>query len=202
MINAVLFDLDGVLLDSFETWASLVDAAARHFGHPPVTREAFRAVYGQPTASDVERFFPDQTVESVEAYYEAHFAEHAGAAEVAPEAAGVLATLAARGVLTAVITNTPSGLARQMLEAASLAPDAVVGSSDVPKAKPAPDMVFRACEVLGVEPWDALVVGDSPYDKEAAAAAGAPFAGVGGIAGNYTLSDLRQVLDVVEGTFG
>ena len=201
MINAVLFDMDGVLLDSFEAWASLVDAAAHHFGHPPVTRESFRAVYGQPTQDDVDRFFPGQTVETVEAYYEAHFAEHAGAAVVAPASAGVLAALDVRGVPTAVITNTPSALARQILEAASLAPNAVVGGSDVPKPKPAPDIVFRACELLGVEPWDALVVGDSPYDKQAAAAAGAPFAGIRGIAGNYTLSDLRQVLDIVEGTF-
>ena len=201
MINAVLFDLDGVLLDSFEAWASLVDAAARHFGHPSVSREGFRAVYGGPTQGDIDHFIPGQTVESVEAYYEAHFAEHAGAAEVVPGALDVLAALDRQGVPTAVITNTPSGLARQMLERASLAPHAVVGGSDVPKAKPAPDMIFRACELLGVEPWDALVVGDSPYDKEAAAAAGAPFAGIGGIAGNFTLSDLRQVLDIVEGTF-
>ena len=201
MINAVLFDLDGVLLDSFEAWASLVDAAARHFGHPPVKREAFRAVYGQPTQTDVDHFFPGQTVESVEAYYEAHFAEHAGAAEVVPGALDVLAALDRQGVPTAVVTNTPSALARQMLERASLAPHAVVGGSDVPKAKPAPDMIFRACELLGVEPWDALVVGDSPYDKEAAAAAGAPFAGIGGIAGTFALSDLRQVLDIVAGTF-
>ena len=201
MINAVLFDMDGVLLDSFEAWASLLDAAARHFGNPPVTREAFRAVYGQSTQVDVDRFFPGQTVESVEAYYEAHFAEHAGAVEVDPGAADILAALDRQGVPTAVITNTPSALARQMLERASLVPNAVVGGSDVPQPKPAPDMVFRACELLAVEPWDALVVGDSDYDKQAAAAAGAPFAGIGGIAGNYTLRDLHQVLDVVEGTF-
>ncbi|MCH7607253.1 MAG: HAD family phosphatase [Chloroflexi bacterium] len=201
MINAVLFDMDGVLIESFEAWASLVDDAARHFGHPSVTREAFRAVYGKPTQSDVDLFFPDQTVGTVEAYYEAHFAEHAAAAEVMPGAVEVLAALERQGVPTAVVTNTPSGLARQMLESASLAPNAVVGGSDVPDAKPAPDMIFRACELLGVEPWDALVVGDSPYDKQAAAAAGAPFAGIGGIEGNFTLSGLHQVLDIVEGTF-
>ena len=201
MIIAVLFDMDGVLMDSFEAWASLVDAAARHFGHPPVSREAFRAVYGQPTQSDVDHFFPDQTVGTVEAYYEAHFAEHAGAAAVMPGAVELLAALERQGVPTAVITNTPSGLARQMLASASLAPYAVLGGSDVPDAKPAPDMVFRACELLGVEPWDALVVGDSPYDKQAAASAGAPFAGIGGIDGNFTLSGLHQVLEIVEGTF-
>ena len=201
MINAVLFDMDGVLMESFEAWASLVDAAARHFGHPSVTREAFRAVYGKPTQSDVDLFFPDQTVGAVEAYYEAHFAEHAAAAVVMPGAVEVLAALERQGVPTAVVTNTPSGLARRMLESASLAANAVVGGSDVPNAKPAPDMVFRACELLGVEPWDTLVVGDSPSDKQAAAAAGAPFAGIGGIDGNFTLSDLHQVLDIVEGTF-
>ena len=201
MINAVLFDLDGVLLDSFEAWASLVDAAARHFGHAPVTIEAFRAIYGQPTQSDVDHFMPGETVEAVEAYYEAHFAEHASAARVAPGAPELLAALEQRGVPTAVVTNTPSPLARQMLEAASLIPNAVVGGSDVAAPKPAPDIIFRACEVLGVEPWDALVVGDSAYDKQAAAAAGAPFAGVGGLQGNYTLTELRQVLDVVDGTF-
>ena len=201
MINAVLFDMDGVLLDSFEAWASLVDAAAHHFGHPPVTREAFRAAYGGPTQGDVDRFFPDQTVESVEAYYEAHFAEHAGSVRVMRGAVEVIQTLDGLGVATAVITNTPSTLARQALEGASLVPNALVSGGDVAAPKPAPDVIFRACEVLGVEPWDALVVGDSDYDKEAAAAAGAPFAGIGGIQGNYTLSDLRQVLAIVEGTF-
>ena len=200
MINAVLFDMDGVLLDSFEAWASLMDAAAHHFGHPPVSREAFRAVYGQPTQGDVDRFFPDQTVESVEAYYAAHFAEHAGSVRVMPGAVEVIQTLDGLAVPTAVITNTASALARDTLEAASLMPNALVSGSDVAAPKPAPDVIFRACEVLGVEPWDALVVGDTDYDKQAAAAAGAPFAGVGGIQGNYTLSDLRQVLSVVDGT--
>ena len=155
MINAVLFDMDGVLLESFEAWASLVDAAARHFGHPPVTREAFRAVYGQPTQADVDHFFPGETVEGVEAYYEAHFAEHAAAAVVMPGAADVLTALERQGVPTAVITNTPSGLARQMLERASLAPNAAVGASDVPQEKPAPHLVFRAFASAGADPWAA-----------------------------------------------
>jgi HAD superfamily hydrolase (TIGR01549 family) len=199
--DAVLFDMDGVLLESFDAWAALMDATARHFGHAPVTPEAFRAVYGQPTSEDVRIFFPSQTVERVEAYYEAHFAEHAAAARVNPAAAGVLERLRLKGYRTAVITNTPSPLARQMLAAAGLEPDAIIGGSDVPEPKPAPDIIFHACALLGVEPWDVLVVGDSAYDQQAAAGAGAPFAGIGGIEGNFTISALEQVVDIVEGDF-
>jgi HAD superfamily hydrolase (TIGR01549 family) len=199
--DAVLFDMDGVLLESFDAWAALMDAAARHFGHAPVTPEAFRAVYGQPTSEDVRLFFPSQTVERVEAYYEAHFAEHAAAARVNPAAQGVLERLRLKGYRTAVVTNTPSPLARQMLTAAGLEPDVIVGGSDVEEAKPAPDIIFRACELLGVEPWDALMVGDSPYDQQAAAGAGTPFAGIGGLVGNFTITALEQVVDIVEGDF-
>ena len=65
--------MDGVLVDSFEAWVRLVDAAARHFGCPPVGRERFRAHYGQSDEEDVQAFFPGQTVELVAAYYGAHF---------------------------------------------------------------------------------------------------------------------------------
>ncbi len=198
-LQAVLFDMDGVLLDSFEAWLSLMNATARHFGYPPVPRDHFRSVYGQPTSADVAAYFPDQTVESVEAYYDAHFHEHAAANKVNPEAASVIEALKERGLGVGVITNTPSSLARQILQSAALEPDVVVGGSDVAKAKPAPDVIFRACEMLGVEPWDALVVGDSRYDKQAAAAAGAPFVGIGGIEGNFTIKDLGQVLGIVDG---
>jgi HAD superfamily hydrolase (TIGR01509 family) len=197
--RAVLFDMDGVLLESFEAWLSLMNATARYFGHPPVTREHFQSVYGQPTSADVVAYFPDQTVESVEAYYDEHFHEHAGASKMNAEAAPVIDALKDRGLGVAVITNTPSSLARQMLTAARLEPDIIVGGSDVPKAKPAPDIIFRACELLDVEPWDALVVGDSRFDKQAAAAAGSPFVGIGGIQGNFSIERLRQVLDIVDG---
>ncbi|MEX2598972.1 MAG: HAD family hydrolase [Dehalococcoidia bacterium] len=197
--RAVLFDMDGVLMHSFEAWLSLMNAAAKHFGRPPISRDSFRAVYGQPTSADVEMYFPTQTEEEVEAYYDAHFHEHASASEVSPEAAPVMEALKERGLGVAVITNTPSSLAKQMLDAASLEPDVLIGGSDVPNAKPAPDIIFRACELLGVEPWDVLVVGDSRYDKQAAAAAASPFAGIGGLGGNFTIQDLQQVLDIVDG---
>ncbi len=199
MIHAVLFDFDGVLLDSFDAWLALMNAAAVHFGHPPISAEAFRKANGQSTQVDVDSFYPDQTVESIEAFYREHFSEYAGAAKVDPQAHSVIQALDDRELLSAVITNTHSLIARPLLKAAGLLPHALVAADDVAKPKPAPDMIFRACEVLGAEPWDALVVGDSRFDRQAAASAGSPFAGIHGITGNFTISELREVLDIVDG---
>lgn len=197
MIQAVLFDLDGVLVDSFEAWLNLMNAAAQQFGCPPVERDRFRALYGQPTEDDVRTFFPGRTVAEVESFYTEHFGEFSQHVRSAPEAPHVLMILRHQGIRTGVITNTPSSLAREILKSANVQAEVVVGSNDVAKAKPAPDMVYRACELLGVSPSEALVVGDSPYDRQAAAAAGARFAGLG-TEGEVTLQQLSGVLELVE----
>jgi len=192
----VLFDLDGVLVNSFEAWWQLLNATARHLGYPPIEREQFQAVYGQPTEEDVRAFFPGQSVERVEGYYSAHFAEYSRYVQPMATAAEVVSALRQRGFRTAVITNTPSGLAREILSRAGITPDAVVGGDDVAKAKPAPDMVVLACHQLGIAPSEAVVVGDSRYDEQAAAAAGAPFVGLG-LTAPQSVDSLAGLLDLL-----
>lgn len=199
--KAVFFDMDGVLLDSFEAWLAVLNAAANEFGYPSITQEAFRAVWGAPTQADIAAFFPNHTVAEVEAFYAPNFASHAQAATPLPGAKRVLDDLARQGVPTAVITNTHSSIARPLLESLDLIPHALIAADNVAHPKPAPDMIYRGCEVLNVEPWDIVVVGDSASDQQAAAAAGVPFAGFGGIAGNYTIARLEDVLAIVDGTY-
>jgi beta-phosphoglucomutase-like phosphatase (HAD superfamily) len=76
---------------------------------------------------------------------------------------------------------------------AGASPDALVGGTDVPRPKPAPDMVLLACERLGAPPARSWVVGDTAFDREAARAAGARFAGLG-LEGDLTLSRLTDLL--------
>jgi HAD superfamily hydrolase (TIGR01549 family) len=161
-----------VLIDSYEVWFQLLNETSRAFGGIAISRQVMRDGWGQGIAADVERFFPHKSVAETEAYYHAHFMEHAQHLRVDPDARAVTAELRRRGFRQAVITNTPSKLARQILEAAALELDTVVGGTDVPNAKPAPDMVREACRRLGVAEAEALVVGDSRYDLEAARAAG------------------------------
>lgn len=178
MKRAVLFDLDGVLVDSYEVWFQAMNAVARELACPPISPEAFADSWGQGVEQDVERFFPDCTIAELERRYERAYPEHLEHLRVDPDAAGLLAALRERGLGTALITNTPAGLARTILERAGLCLDAVVGGTDVPRGKPAPDMVLRACALLDVAPDAAVVVGDTAYDRDAAAAAGVDFIGV------------------------
>jgi HAD superfamily hydrolase (TIGR01549 family) len=111
-------------------------------------------------------------VAETEAHYHAHFMEHASHLRVDPDARAVTRELRRRGLRQALITNTPSPLAREILAHAGLDLDDVVGGTDVPNAKPEPDMVREACRRLGVTSNEAIVVGDSRYDLEAARGAG------------------------------
>jgi HAD superfamily hydrolase (TIGR01509 family) len=180
-VEAVLFDLDGVLIRSYEVWFRLMNGAADHFGRPAISRDTFRGCWGQGVQEDVRRFFAGRSVEEVEAYYDGHFMDHAEHLEVDPDAATVIASLRERGVRLGVITNTPAELARAILARAGLAVDFVVGGTDVPEAKPAPDMVLRACRLA--------------YDRAAARSAGVRFAGLQ-LDGDVTLTRLRDVLDL------
>jgi phosphoglycolate phosphatase/AHBA synthesis associated protein len=196
--RAVLFDLDGVLIDSYHVWFAVLNAVATDFGYPAVDAEAFRAGWGQGIQADALRFFPRHTVAELERLYDERFERHLEQLVVAEEVPAVFAALRRRGTGTAVITNTPGPLAHTLVARAGATPDVVVGGTDVPRAKPAPDMVLHACARLGVRPAEAWVVGDSPFDRDAALAAGARFAGLG-IEGELTLARLGELLARIEG---
>jgi HAD superfamily hydrolase (TIGR01509 family) len=196
-LRAVLWDLDGVLIDSYEVWFHLLNETARAFGAAPVSREVFADGWGQGIEKDVE-LFPGRTIPEIEAYYHAHFMNHATHLRVDPDARAVIAALRAAGLGQALITNTPGPLAKRILDSAGLELDLVVGGTDVPRGKPAPDMVLEACRLLRVAPAEALVVGDSRYDRDAAAAAKVRFVGLR-IDGDRRIERLGELLDAPSG---
>mgnify|MGYP006162045101 CR=1 FL=1 len=194
MISAVLFDMDGVLVDSFNGWLALVNSAANHFGRAPISRDEFLKVYGQSTQLDVELFFPLQSVEEVDGYYETQLGILAENVKLMPGAKKTLEKITSRGIGTAVITNTGGGLARSILGKLELHPQYIVGGDEVVNAKPAPDMLVLACELLGVSTADVVMVGDSRFDVEAAFAAGVNSIGVNGIKGDYSIDSMDDLL--------
>jgi phosphoglycolate phosphatase/AHBA synthesis associated protein len=198
-LRAILFDLDGVLIDSYQVWFHVMNGVAAALGYPEVSAEQFHASWGQGIEADVEKFFPRHGIPAIERCYDAEYPRHLARLEVAADAAPLLAALHERGLRTAVVTNTPSPLTRRILAHAALEPDDVVGGTDVPHPKPAPDMVLLACERLGLATGEVLFVGDSRYDREAAAAAGVRFVGLG-IDGDLRIDALAELDEVAFGS--
>lgn len=174
-IRAVLFDMDGVLVDSYDAWFHLMNAAARDLGYPAISRERFREVWGQGPDLDVELFFTRHTVVQIEQYYNRRFQDYAQYVRPNPHAKKVFSELRRRGVRIAVITNTPSPIAGEILRRVGIEPDVLVGGTDVPRGKPAPDMVLEAMDLLQVTKTQSVLVGDSHFDREAAQGAGIRF---------------------------
>ena len=191
--RALLFDLDGVLVDSYEVWFRLLNAVAREFDYPAISRAAFQEGWGQGIEADARLLFPRHGVPELERIYAERFEQHLAGLAVADGVPALFEALRARGLGSAVITNTPAPMARALVARAGATPDVLVGGTDVPRAKPAPDMVLHACARLGVAPSSAWVVGDTEFDGAAARAAGAGFAGLG-IEGDVTLARLADLL--------
>ena len=197
--DAVLLDMDGVLLRSEEVWFALLTRLRRDLGYPALDRATFDRLWGQGVQADVEILFPRQTVDELSALYAAHFLDHVERLDVEAGGPPLVARLRAAGVATAVVTNTPQPLAGTLLARAGVAVDVVIAGTDAPRPKPWPDPVLLACERLGVAPARALMVGDTAYDAQSAAAAGAAFCGFGGIEAPLVASSLAEVGDMVLG---
>jgi phosphoglycolate phosphatase/AHBA synthesis associated protein len=197
-LAAVLFDMDGVLLRSEEAWLRVLEEAGRHFRGRPVTREEFQPTFGQGTEADVQVFALGCTPDELNAFYAEHLPRFATGVWVNPEARPVLEALARRGLKRAVVTNTTTPLARALLGAARLEGllEGLSCADQVARAKPAPDLLLHALAQLHLEPPRALMVGDSRFDRGAAAAAGVRFVGLG-LDGDARIESLGELLALV-----
>ena len=197
--RAILFDLDGVLVHSIEAWYRMLVVAAHHFRRPHITRASFDAGWGQGIDADMQTFFQGCQAYEVERYYADHLLDHAEHIEITEDAPRTLERLRQHGIPCALITNTPTGLARDILEWAALleAFTVVVGAEEGLASKPAPDPILLACEQLQWSPQQCLMIGDSRFDQQAALAAECPFLGYRMTRG-ASVQNLSEVVDLVE----
>lgn len=199
-VRAVLFDMDGVLLDSFEAWLATVQDACRHFGAPVVDRETFKTVFGAGSDTDVATFLRGAaTPGEADRFYHEAFPRYIPLIRAVPEAPRVLRSLRLTGIRTACVTNTTRPLARALLDRNDLLGEieSLVTADDVARPKPAPDMVTKALADLATPPPAGLLVGDTIYDIEAARAAGCTAVGLMRDGGHHRIDRLEEVLTLV-----
>jgi phosphoglycolate phosphatase len=177
--KAILFDLDGVLVDSYDCWFHLLQDAMREQGKTPVTPGEFDARWGQGPEADREVFFPEWSLTELIEFYEKRFPDYTRWSRPEPGSELMLNHLQKTDKKIAVASNSPTAIVVDLLSHAGLQnyPHALIGADQVRESKPAPDLLFKALEVLSIEPPDACYVGDSIYDAKAAEAAGILFVG-------------------------
>jgi HAD superfamily hydrolase (TIGR01509 family) len=177
--KAVLFDLDGVLVDSYDCWFHLLQDAMREQGKTPVSLQEFDSRWGQGPEADREVFFPEWSLEELTAFYEKRFGEYTRWSKQEPGSEMILRHLQSCGKKIAIASNSPTEVVNDLLKDAGLEnyPAAVIGVDQVKESKPAPDLLLKALEVLRLNKQDVCYVGDSIYDAQAAEAAGIFFVG-------------------------
>lgn len=191
--KAILFDLDGTLVDSVPDLTAAVNHALKAHGHAPLAIAEVRTMIGNGIPKLVERAFAARNVDLDKEGLGARVDEMMGHymtgltndTVLMPGAFETLVHYHRQGVLTGVITNKPQQATEGILAHFGLDKvlDIVMGGDSVPRKKPSPDMIVTALEKLGIAPLQALVVGDSAADVGAARAAGVP---VVVVEGGYT----------------
>jgi phosphoglycolate phosphatase len=186
-VRAVLFDLDGTLVDPAGAITGGIRAALVGHGIPDPGTERLDALVGPPLALSLMEL-PGMTEEKlplVIAAYRAEYAAHGMASSrVYPGIAELLRDLRAEGVRLAVATSKPINIAVRLLEVQGLldAFDAVHGATPneiAPRSGHGKEhIVAEALAGLGSDPAETVMVGDRHYDVAGAAANGMPCIGV------------------------
>lgn len=198
-VRAVLFDMDGVLVFSEDAWFSVFNETLTGFGHRPVSRAEFDAIYGNGAAADRDAYMTERTVTEIDAAYARLFEQHLGEIRPNREAVPVLAQLRRRGIRTSVATNTTAPLARRVLALHGLLPllDATASADEAGEGKPDPAVVRLAADRVGTPLAECLFVGDSRFDAAAALAAPVRFVGLRH-GGGTRIERLGELLDLVQ----
>jgi phosphoglycolate phosphatase len=181
-IRAVIFDLDGTLIDTAAEIAVALNRTFQDLALPALEKKQVENLIGRGVHSLVERALKqagagDVDVEGAIERFEAHYAQTVGTiAELFPGALAGLTLLRESGRKLAVVTNKPRYFTQLLLERLQVAAmlDAVVAGDDGIPRKPRGDMLEAACRTMGSEVAATLMIGDSDNDVLAARAAGCP----------------------------
>ena len=183
-VDAVLFDLDGTLLDTVADLHAAVCGMLRDLGRPELPVESIRAYVGRGMHNLVKRVLADSLdavddptpppADAVDSFRRHYARENGLNAQCYPGVIEGLQSLKAQGLPMAVITNKPDAFTLPLLEQVGLAGyfDVVVGGDRLAKPKPDPMSLIWTCGRLGVVPGNALFIGDSVNDFLAGRAAG------------------------------
>jgi HAD superfamily hydrolase (TIGR01509 family) len=192
--SAILFDMDGVLVDSLDSWWKALNSALKRFKHQEITRNEFIKTYwGHDLKANLKRLKLNPEVAQ---FCNITYGNHLDLIKIYPDTKNTLMQLAS--YKKAIITNTPTVCARHILRKFQIEQyfKEIITSDDVVKAKPDPEIIFKACERLDVVSKTVVLVGDTESDVEAGRAAGCTVVGLN-ITADITIQRLFDLVGLL-----
>jgi len=192
--KAILFDLDGVLINSIDAWYLAFKETLKHVGLRMIDKREFKENYwGQEIEENLRRLQMDDDAEK---YCLERYFSHIDKIRLFEGTKEVLER--ARRFKVGLVTNTPKSGVSKILKQFGLEKyfDAVVTRDEVERGKPNPEIVIKACNFLGVKPKEAMVVGDTRSDVRAGRGAGSRVIGLG-VNADKRIEKLSDLLELI-----
>ncbi|MEO9524904.1 MULTISPECIES: HAD family hydrolase [Pseudomonadota] len=211
-VKVVIFDWDGTLVDSVEHIAESLHQAATELGYPQLEREAYRDIIGLGMIEALEKLYPGISREEMTAIREGYgryfFSKVTTPQNVFAGMADVVTDIRGAGLGCSVATGKSRRGLDMALDSSGLGPHFnITRCADETRSKPDPAMLEEIVRFYGIEPADAVMIGDTRYDLDMAQRIGMPSIGVEwgvhkrDVLGDYaphaivdTVPDLRKVL--------
>lgn len=179
--QALLFDLDGTLIDSVPDLASAVDHTLKYANLAPAGEALVRGWVGNGARKLLERALQHEQSDAdldslLPVFFDAYESCCADHTVAYPGVEAALQHWHQRGIQLACVTNKPERFAVKIIHhfGWGRVMPVVLGGDSLPQRKPSPEPLWAACEQLRVDRANAIMVGDSVNDVQAARAAGMP----------------------------
>ncbi|HUV53947.1 MAG TPA: HAD family hydrolase [Candidatus Krumholzibacteriaceae bacterium] len=195
-VQLIIYDLDGVLIDSTEAIVEAFELTLREIG-VEYEEDKLMPLMGHGLIHILEEVLPEEhrgkEWELRERYIHHFQKSDTGLTKLLPDVEETLRHLKEEGYRQSVATNKTSSEAKRILELLGVDDvfDLVVGFLDVPNAKPAPDMILYTLERLGVDRRHAVFVDDTAFGLKAGVEAGVNTVGI--LTGYHTREQLEEV---------
>jgi phosphoglycolate phosphatase len=190
----ILFDMDGVIIDSLDSWWKALNHALKTYNLPKISKKLFKEKYwGHDLYENLKK---NNLPLKVGRFCNNIYGEYLEEIKIYPNAKEVLEKLS--NYPKCIITNTPCDCTKQILKNYNIAKyfDFVLTSDDVKLAKPHPAIVLLACKKFKVKPKDAVIIGDTESDIKAGNAAGCKVIGLN-IKADFSVKNLTEILDIL-----
>jgi HAD superfamily hydrolase (TIGR01509 family) len=175
-VKAVIYDCDGVMIDTAQANRVYYSRILQNFGRPAVTDEQFAFVHMHTVTDSIAYLFPDKaTLAAAHDFRKSmDYNQYLKDLTLEPDLLPLLAKLRPQ-IKTAIATNRTDTMNRLLAEFnLDGCFDLVVTSSDVKRPKPHPDVLLKVLDYFVLKPFQTIYIGDSPVDETAARAAGIP----------------------------